>query len=373
MGESAGAIAVGNLVNTTPENPLFRAAIEMSGSSVVVPIDLGGADPDLAWPALVELLNCTGTDNEQVLECVRAVPGAAIQRMLDDNGLVFSTQPHNNITSLEQPDLAWVEGNVVKVPLLIGYTADDGSYFVQEPAALATAANISLRDALVALNFPSTLADSLSAMYGPGSPYYPDIKNTQEAIYQLATDITFGCTSAFVANVTSNLLNVPVWEYRYDAVVSSKSFPGYPDLGAWHSSELALIFGTYPRENATELDARVSQSIQTQFGNFVKDPQSGPGWDQWPQVGVLGVADGNAVTTTRSVQELQPICQIYNELWLTSEVPALRQALSQTSSNASNTTNPSTGADEANLASPARQSAWSLIIGFAFLFAVVLV
>lgn len=66
--------------------------------------------------------------------------------------------------------------------------------------------------------------------------------------------------------------------------------------------------------------------MQTHFANFVKDLQRGPGWEEWPQVGILGVADGNAVTTTQDVRELDPICQEYNRLWLATEVPTLAQA-----------------------------------------------
>lgn len=256
MGESAGAIAVGNLVNTYPGNPPFRAAIEMSGSSVVSPLDTSGSDPDAAWPTLVELLNCTDTLDDAVLTCMRAVPALTIQSTLDENEIVFSTQPHNNVTSLERPDLAWAEGKVTKVPLLIG---DDGGYFVRQPAALAEAANLTLSDALTALNLPEAVVDTFTKLYGPGSPCATDINSTRAALFQLATDITFGCTSGFVANITSNLLDVPVWQYEFDAVVPSNSFEQWPELGAWHASELALLFGTYLRQNATEIDTQVSQ------------------------------------------------------------------------------------------------------------------
>ena len=329
MGESAGAMAVGNIVNTMPDDPPFRAAIEMSGSSVVAPLDLGGNDADTTWPTLVELLNCTRASDAETLECMRATPAETIKNTLQQNSIVFSTQPANNITILDRPDLAWARGRVARVPLLIGSTADDGGYFVFEAAKSAMAANLSVSEALSALNLPSSIVDILGAMYTPGLPFAKNINNTQDAIFQLATDITFGCTSAFVANVTSSLLGVPVWKYVFDAVVPSNSWAEYPELGAWHASELGLVFGTYLTENATEVDAEVSKSIQAQFANFVKDPEKGPGWEQWPQVGILGVADGKPVTTTEDIRELYPICQEYNKLWLGTEVPALAEPLIQ--------------------------------------------
>ena len=232
MGESAGAIFVGNLVNTSPD-PLFRAAIEMSGSSVVNAPNLGGADPDLAWPQLLGLLNCSSTSDADALDCVREVPANTLRSILEENGLVFSTPPHNNITSLQRPDIAWADGNVAKVPLLIGYTGDDGSMFVDQAADLAMTANLTLLDALRALNMPDELATTFAAWYNSSSPYGAGIENTRDALYKLATDITFGCTSGMVANLTANLLDVPVWQYVYDAVVPSIIWNEWPDLGAW--------------------------------------------------------------------------------------------------------------------------------------------
>ena len=230
MGESAGAISVGNLVNTSPD-PLFRAAIEMSGSSVVNAPDLGAADPDLAWPELLGFLNCTGTSNSENLQCVRDVPAETLRSILEDNAIVFSAIQHNNITSLERPDVAWAEGNVAKVPLLIGFTADDGSMFVQEAADTAMALNLTLPEALVALNLPVDLATLIAEYYTPGSVFAGGALNTRDALYKLATDITFACTSEIVANLTSNLLDVPAWLYVYDARTPSMTWDEYPDLG----------------------------------------------------------------------------------------------------------------------------------------------
>jgi carboxylesterase type B len=326
MGESAGAVAVGNLVNTSPD-PLFRAAIEMSGSAVVNAPDFGGSNPDLAWTTLLEYLpSCGNLSEASILDCVRDVSADTLRNIIQDNGIVFSATVHNNVTSLERPDLAWAAGNVAKVPLLIGYTADDGSIFVDQPAALAVAANLTLLDALKTLGLPEAQATAMAAWYSSGSVYGAGINNTRDALYKLATDIVFGCSSGIVANLTSNLLDVPAWEYVYDAVVPSMSRVEGADLGAWHAGELALLFGTYVRENATEVDASVSRAFQKHFGDFIKDPFRGPGWAQWPQIGIMGIADGEAVTTTQAVMEYNPVCREYEKLWMATELTALAQA-----------------------------------------------
>ena len=93
-----------------------------------------------------------------------------------------------------------------------------------------------------------------------------------------------------------------------------------------HAGELPLLFGTYVRQNGTEVDASVSASMQKKFADFIKNPQSGPGWEQWPQLGVLGISDGQAVTTTHDAMDYNPVCAEYERLWMTTELTALTQS-----------------------------------------------
>ena len=80
-----------------------------------------------------------------------------------------------------------------------------------------------------------------------------------------------------------------------------------PNLGAWHASEckppmlriilitsfllqqsshvyhfvVPILFGTFNRSTATSAEVELSQSLQTAFANFVKNPNSSPAPD-WP-------------------------------------------------------------------------------------------
>ncbi len=295
---------------------------------------ISASDPDAAWPALVELLNCTDTADEAILECVRAVPAETIQAVLEANSLVFSDVPANNVTAPERPDLLWLSGNVARVPLLIGSTADDGSVFLRSLALTAEAAGLDLAGFLDQAEVGEDLSQLILGMYGPNSPYSADINSTRDAIYQFATDSIFRCSSGFVANLTSTLLGVPVWQYVFDALMPSNTWQQWPDLGVYHASELPLLFGTYFREHSTEVEARLSASMQKQFADFVKDPQAGPGWAQWPEVGVLSVSETDAVTTTEYVRELDAVCSQYDLLYL-SQLPALAQLATDGSNNSS--------------------------------------
>jgi hypothetical protein len=46
------------------------------------------------------------------------------------------------------------------------------------------------------------------------------------------------------------------------------------------------------------VEAKLSRSMLKQFLEFVEDPEKGPSWAQWPQVGILGFSETDAVTTT---------------------------------------------------------------------------
>jgi carboxylesterase type B len=321
MGESAGAVSVGHLVNTMPTDPPFRACVEMSGSSVVSAPQVGESNPDAAWPILLRHLNCHNSTNEAVLACLRAVPARTIQRVLNENELIFNAATLDNITALAGPDVAWANGTVAKVPLMIGSTKNDGSLFVRDFALQADALNVNISTLLTQLQVSKEQIELILRLYGPDSPY-GNFSTAGDILRAYATDSTFRCTSGFVANLTSSILQVPVWQYVFDALVPGNTWEQYPDLGVYHASELPLVFGTYRRENSTRLEAALSRSMQKQFANFVKDPYRGPGWANWPEIGILAVDRGNVSTTTEDVRKLDAICQVYNLVY-GAQLPAL--------------------------------------------------
>ncbi|KAJ7770939.1 hypothetical protein DFH07DRAFT_768662 [Mycena maculata] len=65
----------------------------------------------------------------------------------------------------------------------------------------------------------------------------------------------------------------------------------FPGAGAWHSSELFEVFGTFNRSTATAAEATLSGTMQTLIANFIKDPMAEP-VPNWPKY-VLG----NTTTT----------------------------------------------------------------------------
>ena len=93
-----------------------------------------------------------------------------------------------------------------------------------------------------------------------------------------------------------------------------------PNLGAWHGSEckssmshvsqrviclqqlsylchfvVPILFGTFNRSTATSAEVELSQSLQTAFANFAKNPNSSPA-PHWPPY--EPEVSGNASTAT---------------------------------------------------------------------------
>ncbi|KAK5054509.1 hypothetical protein LTR84_001400 [Exophiala bonariae] len=362
MGESAGAMAVSNFINTYPDDPPFRAGVLQSGSSVVK-IPPGTLNDDAtAWTGLLEHLNCSNTPDSGILACVRAVPATALKEITETNAILFGDAVLDNFTVLEYPAEAWTMGKVAKVPILIGSTADDGSVFT-----LSAGDNVT---AFIEASFGvgSALSQSLGQLYAYNAPATAGLTTGQQIIAQIATDATFRCTSGFVANLTSTRLDVPVWQYVFDAVVPSNEWEEYPGLGVYHASEIALIFGTYPRENSTEAEAALSQSMQKQFADFVKNPERGPGWDQWPDVGILSVNGTNAVTTVEDVRDLDAVCVVWDQVFalaLSSASSATRNSSDSATQTSSSTASESSTIVSSNASTNFAGLVWSSCFGIA--------
>lgn len=65
-------------------------------------------------------------------------------------------------------------------------------------------------------------------------------------------------------------------------------FPG-ENVGVYHGSEVPLVFGTYPRVNATGFEISLSKYMQTAWVTFAKNPIEGPAGSSWPQAPLVGV------------------------------------------------------------------------------------
>ena len=240
----------------------------------------------LSWQFLVAALQCTTAKSQ--LACVRAADAQTIKNTLEQNNLTFSPVT-DNVTQIELPVN---KTSHPSVPYMIGTNGQEGTGFVIGESNLTAFINTSFPDS-------TQLQQLIGAAYAVGTPF---INTEFDAMAQIFTDYVFQCPAALLSN-ESALAGVPTWRYYFNA-----SFPnlnptaplavrGFPTLNleAYHSSEIFLVFGTYPSAGATEQEVVLSQYMQTAWASFAKDPTGkGPGWPSYGStkgVNAVGLAE----------------------------------------------------------------------------------
>ncbi|KAK8069734.1 hypothetical protein PG994_006350 [Apiospora phragmitis] len=257
-GQSAGAIAADGYLFAFPEDPLVRAAITSSGSALV---NFGSRDYAGAnFTFVAKSLGCdfgdvTEANKKKELECMRRVPFQRISNFVgqyqDNSTLVDPSQPP--ITFSSQPDEKWVfanytqrylDGQVARIPAIIGTTAREGSALAYVPMASYTE--------------------------GPS-----------EATVVQGT-LRFVCPG-HASSVARDGLGLAT--HRYHWAGDFANLGPVPWLGAYHYSDLYMVFGSYgiaPGE-VPPLEVATSEAMQDYFLDFVTDPGSlaGKGWPQY--------------------------------------------------------------------------------------------
>ena len=275
FGESAGGASVDLLVLTQKDTARFRAAITESGTAALYS-GLQVKTIPRPWNTMVDAVNCT--DSSDVLACVRAVPQKDLTSVIEHLAIGF--QPViDNVTLPAHPESLRPLGDISPVPLMTGSNANEGRIF-SLPYVNATSAVTYLKSTY---GLTDQQAEALASLYPIPSPY---ISNGYEQISQIQTDFTFTCPAGIQFNNT-HAAHYPTWRYYYNTTFPNIQ-PLSIDLGAFHSSEIFSVFGTYPTAGATEQQKRLSEYMQTSWATFARNPAGGPGWSGWPQVEVLG-------------------------------------------------------------------------------------
>lgn len=275
FGESAGAGSVEVLVTNPPEPVPFAGAIMQSGQGSIAVPNRDSAD---SWRKLVGAAGCDARD---ALACVRALPAARLKDIVERQALIFSPVYDGGATYMgsgrrdRRRSTPAAPGRIARVPVLMGSNADEGGVFFYGQA--------DVRGFLAKL-LPANSARLISALLGA----YPDDRSPGPVNRQLAAilgDYNFGCPAKVIVE-ESAAAGIPSWRYYFDASFANAQL--YPGDGAYHSSEISLVYGTYPRAGATPYQAEVSTAMQRAWASFAKDPARGPGWRPAPEVAVFG-------------------------------------------------------------------------------------
>ncbi|KIV78038.1 hypothetical protein PV11_09801 [Exophiala sideris] len=290
FGESAGAASVDILVTSTPENqnPPFRAAIMESGQSSFY---INPTNAPTSWLTLAAALNCTESYPQSNLTCLRAANASVIKSTIEHLALAF-TPVSDNVTMLRYPEAARVNKSIAPVPILSGTNANEGTIFT-----------VGMSDASAYLvstlgNQTALIQDILAA--------YPLAPAAQLAA--IVTDFAFTCPAGVLSN-DSHAAGFPTFRYYFNATFANTQAQFFPGAGAYHSSEIPIVWGTYPRVNATAEEAALSQYLQTSWATFARNPSGGPGWTGVPNVTALN--NGTVLIEPITAGVVDRNCQFY--------------------------------------------------------------
>jgi acetylcholinesterase len=250
-GQSAGAIAIDHFNFAYPDDPIVSGFIMHSGTAT---LDFTAPDPGQTnFTFVAEHFGCALSDPAAELGCMRKVDAQEITRFLkyySQNatrpGLAFVPLVDNKTLFANHTARA-LAANYSRKPALIGNTANEGSSFV--------------------LPYNQT--------YGPG---------------QDAADATtvglFMCPTIQTSH-DRYASNATTFRYLYAGNFSTIS-PQWWE-GAFHSSDLPMIFGTYAlaRGPGTDFQRQVSERMQEYWVAFAEDPING-----LPKFGWARYADG---------------------------------------------------------------------------------
>ncbi|KAH9905717.1 acetylcholinesterase [Xylariomycetidae sp. FL2044] len=255
-GQSAGAISAGYYAYAYLDDPIVSSFIMDSGTEFV---DRTTSDPEHTFFSFVaEQLGCETSDPEAELECMQSQDAKAIEDVIQaqqDAGL----SPVIKFTPLVDERIMfsnWSEraeqGKILTLPTIVGSNSDDGVPFVPYSPD--------------GVNKTLVWQGTLSAMFCPG---------WKSATTRLAA-------------------NPDALVYRYMYSGNWTNISPKPWLGAWHSTELPMVFGSHElyaeRWGAsTDFEIATSHAMQDAWAAFLG------GASPWTAYGGGGIATGDVV------------------------------------------------------------------------------
>ncbi|KAK2027048.1 carboxylesterase [Colletotrichum zoysiae] len=274
-GHSAGAIAVDYWNFAYAADPIAQALIMDSGTAHLDQLMNHDASHS-NFTFVAQQLGCGNlTDARAELACMRKIPAEKLERFVADYKdsqvtptIGFSPQIDNKIIFANYTEKAAL-GEMSDLPAIIGFNAAEGVFLAPYDA----------------VNGPDpAVSESLSYTYF----WCPTTKTTNE---RLAAGRT-------------------TYRYFHEAVFNNTS--PRPWMGAYHGSELPLIFGTHAdfRGNSTPFEYELSHTMMDAYAAFIKDPAAGMeaiGWPAYTAESRLVRSYGKNDTVLTAVETLSAI------------------------------------------------------------------
>ncbi|KAK0753008.1 carboxylesterase [Schizothecium vesticola] len=261
-GQSAGAVAADMLVHAWPSEPLVSGVFLQSGTAMV---DV--AKPDEGrygnFSVVAKGVGCDfppdGEGRAAELECMRGVPMGLIENFVggykdraEKPALTFKPAMDGRVVFGDYKVRGAEEGGLARVPALVGTTSNEGASMVKYPAG-----------------------------------------NLTEGPWQKTIDgSTVGVFVCLASNTTAVRGKSGRTTYRYEYAGNFSSVTPFGWMGAYHASDVPMLFGTYGvktpgRVNAavegiSGFERRVAEAMQDHVLAFMEDPEDGLRNRGWP-------------------------------------------------------------------------------------------
>lgn len=231
---------------------------------------------------------CDTSTPESELACMRAIDFQAIEDFVGGYG-------ENKSTS--KPGLSFNPTPDEKV-VFSNYTARYAAGLLADIPALFTS------NAMEGTMFVSVL----TALPSPSNPYGTWSVNQTQA--EQATLSSFQCPAARSAKLREAAGRKT---YRWQYAGNFSNVSPLPWQGAYHSSDLPMLFGSHPdfRGPSTDEEYQVSEMMQDHLLALTKDPVKGPaeiGWTDTTSGQTLRFGVGGQVASSLATAELYSPC-----------------------------------------------------------------
>ncbi|KAK3983992.1 Alpha/Beta hydrolase protein [Cladorrhinum sp. PSN332] len=284
-GHSAGSISAAwyQYAYDTPDKDPIVSAIVMASGTEILPLARASTE-DVRhgnFSAVAKEFGCDGAKSPgEELACMQMVDvkdlevylkGQMAKLMTAGQGAIYFTAVADGVTVFEDYKQRAAEGHILKVPTIIGTDANDGLPFV---------------------------------------PLGPNGVN--KTVVDLTTAVLFFCPSVHAAEFRIQN-SIPVFRYLYTGNFTNVS--PEPFLGAYHGSELPLIFGTDGefRGPSTPDELKTSRALEDALVAFASGRVEGlenTGWPRCEDIGACLVREFGSVPVVQdvSLQSMEAKC-----------------------------------------------------------------
>ncbi|KAG4424053.1 hypothetical protein IFR04_002749 [Cadophora malorum] len=274
-GQSAGAASTDYYNFAYPEDPIVAGIILDSSSAFGAAPSSDPTGSDFTF--LAGQFGCGDLNADEELTCMKNVSFMDIEAFLksyQDNGTspsISFTPVVDNVTRFANYTARALAGNFSRVPAIHGTNNNEGS--------------------------------SLTEWVNNGTTYNETAAN--------ANTVQRAC---WAQQTTKNRYAANATTFRYYYTGNFSNISPRPWQGAYHSSELPLIFGTHDiaYSESTPFEFAVSHRMQDLWLAFMKDPVNGlpsQGWEAYsPGGNAIEFAWDNQVTQTIPLTEFDELC-----------------------------------------------------------------